>query len=384
MAAMASVHTPIITTTHNAFGIGQTDGLPGLLTPVTLPESCSTRWFYDPQTKGTVWSNQQKDPYWTACQPYSQNGVYTAGVCPSGQEFKEVIKWEADQGNHSTETFYQGNCCSTDFTWSKSSCYSKFDKSVTALFTTKSKDDVVVKTTVIKSRPIAVGAYIMIYWHSSDLSSFPASLAASLRVGMDLPAYPTTNAPSSSSASPSMTSSASPSMTAASQDTPATSAKLAGGAIAGISIGVALFMIFTMTLGYLALVRRWKKRASGEHHPSQNVTPPPANRKPIFSRLRWLGRRREDTSPPAPDMPEMEQGDNVYKHFSGGAWRTELHGGTHSRNPSDGSQPDSRFSYYSGATAVAIPPMELEGSAPSRQEAGPSRQEAIPEERGEA
>jgi hypothetical protein len=73
-------------------------------------------------------------------------------------------------------------------------------------------------------------------------------------------------------------------------------------------------------------------------------------------------------------LPELDQGQNVYKHFSGGAWRAELHG-TYSRNPSDGLQVDSRFSHYSESTAVVGAPMELEGSVPVRQETIPEVRE---------
>ncbi|RYO96822.1 hypothetical protein DL765_011395 [Monosporascus sp. GIB2] len=103
----------------------------------------------------------------------------------------------------------------------------------------------------------------------------------------------------------------------------------------------------------------------------------------------WIRRLRKGDLLRHPGIPEMETGENVYKYFSGGAWRTELHGSplrnpgdgphidahevraelhnNHLRNTSDSSQVDPRVSDYPGSQVISPIPTELEGSVPRNQ-----------------
>ncbi|KAH9898811.1 hypothetical protein F4778DRAFT_198667 [Xylariomycetidae sp. FL2044] len=393
-----SVHTPIITTEADTGYARGPDGLAPLLTVFTPPPNCSLQWFYDPSTVGTIWSNSIYDDSWHTCQPYSASTVaYGPGICPSGQEFKQVIKWSSAQSDGTTVTFYQGNCCSVDFTWvtleatacsgcfpltNSPTCVSTFESTVAVYvfdtetrvvafspiigLTTLTTTVLTSTTTVLTTAGVAVGEYIEIYWHEDDLSSFPASLAASLRVAMGLPAYETSS--TSSSGGSSSTSQTASSMTSVAARPTEQQAGLSRGAIAGISVGVAVSVLIICFLGFLALSRRWKKKKSERPgHGNQN---PPVTRPegPFFGCLSWVLRWGRST-PIRPDLPEMDQGDNVYKHFSAGAWRSELHGSHSKKNlGGDGSQNNDhpRDSRYSGSTAVssAQQPMELEGSVP--------------------
>ncbi|RYP93186.1 hypothetical protein DL770_000661 [Monosporascus sp. CRB-9-2] len=103
----------------------------------------------------------------------------------------------------------------------------------------------------------------------------------------------------------------------------------------------------------------------------------------------WIKRLRKGNPPRHPGIPEMETGENVYKYFSGGAWRTELHGSpsrnpsdglhinahgvraelhsNHMRNTSDSFQVDPRVSDYPGSQVISPIQTELEGSVPRNQ-----------------
>ncbi|KAI3326406.1 hypothetical protein HD806DRAFT_487168 [Xylariaceae sp. AK1471] len=378
---MTTIHTPVLATSSIAYHLAGTGGLPVLLTVFTPPSYCSLRWFYDPETPGSAFSNSKYDNIWSYCQPYSTNNWYSPGVCPSGQEFKDVTKYLADQGHGTTDTTYQGHCCGIGFTpsyttsvetlsqysktvtYTDSTCLSYFEPPVTLMLMQKSGDMDSLTQTVLSSRIVAVGTNLDMLWHSSDLTLYPESLAASLRVGMGLPAFPTT----STAAMPTESSTAQLPMPTSNDPGPGNpSAYLSKGAIAGISIGVAFVVLLIGTLGYLAFSRRWKKQAPEVEQQGNDSSTRNSNK---FIRLSWIARWKKDTT--LPDLPEMDQGQNVYKHFSGGAWRAELH----SRNPSDGSQFDPRFSHYSGSTAVVGAPMELEGSVPVRQETIPEVRE---------
>ncbi|RYO86621.1 hypothetical protein DL766_009448 [Monosporascus sp. MC13-8B] len=133
----------------------------------------------------------------------------------------------------------------------------------------------------------------------------------------------------------------------------------------------------------------WRKRRSTTEHPSE--TTPSTTSKRLLGVAEWIRRFRKGDLPRHPGIPEMEPGENVYKYFSGGAWRTELHG-SFSRNPSDGphidpygvraelhsnhlrntsdsSQVDPRVSDYHGSRVIGPIPSELEGSVPRSQTA---------------
>ncbi|KAI0545241.1 hypothetical protein F4679DRAFT_481502 [Xylaria curta] len=187
-------------------------------------------------------------------------------------------------------------------------------------------------------------------WHETDLSSFPASLAASLRVGMGLPAFTTKSMPT-------LPTESSPARGSNDTELPNSSVYLSKGAIAGISAGVAVAVLLIGALGYLALSRRWK----GPDHEVEQQDTTLSNVE--TNKCRWLGwimRWKKDSQP---DLPEMDQGQNIFKYFRGGAWRAELHG-THTHNPNDNSQ----IGHGNGLTAVVGDPIELEGSIPVRQE----------------
>ncbi|RYP45188.1 hypothetical protein DL768_008420 [Monosporascus sp. mg162] len=145
----------------------------------------------------------------------------------------------------------------------------------------------------------------------------------------------------------------------------------------------------------------WRKRQSTVEHPSE--TTPSTISKRLLGAAEWIRRLRKGDLPRHPGIPEMETGENVYKYFSGGAWRTELYGNP-SRNPSDGPhidphsvraelhnnhlrntsdypQVDPTVSDYPGSKVINPIPTELEASMPRSQppvfeEAGEKAQQA--------
>ncbi|KAI1322563.1 hypothetical protein F5Y16DRAFT_404346 [Xylariaceae sp. FL0255] len=408
---MTSVYSPAIQTTSELGGEdgGIATGLPPLLTIFNPPSYCVSQWYYDPATPGTVWSDNSHDLTWYACQPFSATlGIYSPGICPSGQEFKEVTKVFQSTGTVSTQTYYNGACCSSSFTWTTlyagfttsnkplvstiTGCFSSFKPPLSALVARSNGDAFV---TVLNSPVVAVGTHLEIFWHESDLSSFSAPLTASLRAAMGLPAY-TTTFMSNGTASPGASQ-----PTTTSTSSSGSKASLSKGAIAGISTGVVIVFLVITTLGYLAFSRRWKRRSPRSY---QYAQAPPGSPGYLtkFSRLSRIAKWKRYVEPGVPDasqdvhpyLPEMDQGDNIHKHFSGGAWRSELGGAhthsrnrsdgtavselsggyTHSRNPSDGSQTDRRISYYTGSTAIGAV-MELPGSEPMHHEAIPEARE---------
>lgn len=226
-------------------------------------------------------------------------------------------------------------------------------------------------TTIISSPVTAIGKDMTVIWAESDLSLFPQTLAASLRVGMGLPPFPSISAPASSTHIPSATV-----IPSGETELPP---KLSPAAVAGIGFGVATLALVLGFLGYFSLARRWKTKQHNAEDRSEAT--PPTKSKGIFGSSEWVKRWRK-SAPPHPGIAEMETGDNIYKHFSGGTWRSELHGSylrspslqspsdrphvdahklgaglhsNHSRNPSDGSR------------VIRPIAMELEGSMPTRQ-----------------
>ncbi|KAI1326115.1 hypothetical protein F5Y16DRAFT_237732 [Xylariaceae sp. FL0255] len=392
--ASTSIYAPVPETTAYVDGSGVPTGLGGLLTVSTPSSSCSDRWFYDPKTTGYVWSDNRHDSEWALCQPYGATaGAYSPGVCPSGQEFKDVEVFTSENGAGTTNTYYDGRCCNSAFTWYTSTTVYTYDSSVTTSLIracVSTFNPPVVVSIENSAGPIelsldstltAMGTYLDIFWHESDLSSLPTPLAASLRVAMGLPAYPI---PSTSSQTPMPTS-------AITNGT--TGAKLSKGAIAGIAIGVAVAVIIITLMAFFMLRRRWKRTTCRAPEAEKQG---PATSIPVQTssgRFSWITRWRKGVVPesPRPNVPEMDEGENVYKAFGGGEWRSELQGNHsrspsdssqvrselhgHSRNPSNSSQIDPRMSYYSGSTAVGGPPMELEGSIPARQEPIPEVRE---------
>ncbi|KAI0454987.1 hypothetical protein F5B21DRAFT_514322 [Xylaria acuta] len=308
---MASIHTPIIETTN-----------------LFVYEDLSERPY--------------KNEIWSDCKPYSaQSGSYSPGICPSGQEFEDVIK--IDHGNESgTNILYIGYCWSILYT-DPPQCVSSFEPPVTALIPDPiGGNPNFPLTTVLNSTVIAVGTYLAMWWRKSDLSSFPESLAASLRVGMGLPAFTTTPM----TIHPTESSSAPASNVTGPQDS---AAHISKGVIAGISTGVAVAVLLIGTLGYLALSRRWKKpRLEAE----QQAKISSARR---TNNSRWLHRIMRWKKAPLPDLPEMDQGQNIYKYFRGNT------------QSDDNSQVNRGYS----STAVVGDRIELEGSIPVCQETVP-------------
>ncbi|CAJ2506461.1 Uu.00g005910.m01.CDS01 [Anthostomella pinea] len=92
------------------------NGIPPLLTVFTPLSYCSTQYYYDAHVSGTVWVDKAHDPGISSCRPF-QNVlyIYKPGVCPSGQEFKLVNAIVEETTATSSQTIYEGFCCSSDF-----------------------------------------------------------------------------------------------------------------------------------------------------------------------------------------------------------------------------------------------------------------------------
>ncbi|KAI1340810.1 hypothetical protein F5Y15DRAFT_414530 [Xylariaceae sp. FL0016] len=358
------------------------DGFKGaapLLTVYTPPEYCSTWWFYDTRVPGTVWSDTQHNTRKSQCQA-SGGGMYKPGVCPDGQELKQVNVIVEDMASTSLEPIHQGYCCPTNFkiysnpTAVSPSCTSTLPGPVTATIQGASNSDS--STTILSSVVTVVGEPINLYWSSADLSLFQPSLAASLRVAMGLP--PSTS--TSTSGSQSTPTSPASNQTSTPESGDGSSRSLSKGAIAGISIGAALAALAFGFFGYLA--SRHRSRDETDHGATASTATMPSRRSMSTraSRYGWIYRWRKKTVAET-DIPEMDSGANVFKEYRGGSWRVELLGGSHSRSPSDshegkGSQVDPRMSQISGTTVVvAGPPLELEGSVPGGPEPLPGVQE---------
>ncbi|KAI0184781.1 hypothetical protein EV127DRAFT_223167 [Xylaria flabelliformis] len=368
---MESIHTPLIETSSSSGYISSFYG-PPLLTLFSAPSDCSQNWVYDPNTPGCVWSNGlQNQPFpWSSCQPYAASaGTYSPGICPSGQEFKTVIQIIHEDESGIVDTSYSGYCCWTDFNWgvatvlyadsqglTYSGCVASLDPPVTAWLPLQT--GYFPTTTVIHTGVFVFGTYLEMQWHEYDLSSFPESLAASLRVGMGLPAFTT----KSISTIPTKSS---PARGSNDTDLPNSSVYLSKDAIAGIGAGVAVAVLLIGALGYLALSRRWKRP---DHEVEQQDN---ALSNVETNKHGWLRRITRWKKDPRPDLPEMDQGQNIFKYFRGGAWLAELQG-THNRNPNDNSQ----VGHDHDSAAVVEDPIELEGSVPVVQETVP---EAISE-----
>jgi hypothetical protein len=110
---MASIHTPLITTVSYSEGPGPLLEQTPLLTLFTPDFYCSYPiWYYDPSTPGYVWNGLEYNSAWSECQPYKATaGIYSPGICPSGQEFKQVFKAVNDDSYGNTATFWNGYCC---------------------------------------------------------------------------------------------------------------------------------------------------------------------------------------------------------------------------------------------------------------------------------
>ncbi|KAI0162179.1 hypothetical protein GGR57DRAFT_313768 [Xylariaceae sp. FL1272] len=394
-----SIYAPIPITTGYS-GTRIPTGLGAVLTIFTPAPECSDQWF---SASDYVWSDNQHDPSWANCQPFGATaGAFSPGVCPSGQEFKNVEVLTSDNGVGTTMTYYDGRCCYSEFAWYNSTwtiarsdidqalslttailaCVSSFGpgKEYSVWTPGGAEDPQRIK---LNSTMTALGTYIHIYWNESDLSSLATPLAASLRVAMGLPAYPPSSASNPSTSLPSAT---------ASNDTEGSGTRISGGAIAGIVIGVVAVLLLIAILGFLALSRRWRKQRKPESdHGSHG---PCTHNQHSLARSSWISRWKKGvvTETPPTDVPVINQGGNTHGELGGGERRSELHGGHsrnissgsqsrselsgHSRKPSDCSpQTDSGIAPYSGSTAIGSPPTELEAQVPIR------HQSPIPEAR---
>ncbi|KAI0018739.1 hypothetical protein F4780DRAFT_502079 [Xylariomycetidae sp. FL0641] len=357
---MTSIYTPaisILTTPASDF-LQEGSQYPPLVTLWTPPAGCSESWFIFTNEIATdhtlaVASNDVVDPSWSQCQPYSAPPYYSPGICPSGQELKEVTKWVLTGDEQPTDVVYQGKCCNTDLTYDGVSglgCYSNIVTPAIAWRTPSSSNDPFPELVTVPTG-IAIGEKLVVYWHEKDLTSFPKSLAASLRVGMGLDPSATisTIAEASSSVQQAPQTSA-PSHSTTDHPTDkehhGAGSSISNSTMAGIIVSAVASTILLGILGCCALRRRWRKSAVASNSTSTT----------IHGNM--------------PDIPEMSHGRNIHKEYSQGAWRSELHG-TGLATRSDGPPGDPRHRSFSQSTAVA-PPMELQGSF--------HRSEPIPEE----
>ncbi|KAI0018756.1 hypothetical protein F4780DRAFT_502862 [Xylariomycetidae sp. FL0641] len=346
----------------------------------------------------------------STCHPFSADyAIYSPGVCPSGQEIKEITAWAASYTDH-VETTYHAWCCSSGYSITSDCGPNQIPSQLCgytyceSFLSTPSEVwyyDSIPRTNGLGSAALAtaeygyvIGTRFEIWWNEKDFSRFPnATVVASLRTAMGLPPFPTSDSSPSTA-----TSAQAPTSTAVNSDSSPHRANhsLSGGAIAGIVVGVLVGSLVLGALGYCALRRRWMKKYgpghtvhddntntntnnnNNNHNHNPSTMTPMGSPKSTFSRMSWVQRwRKGDDAPqvPMPDVPEMDQGDHVYKEYSGGAWRAELQGAG-STTLSDGSQSEPRHSLVSQLTTTVAtsPHMELEGSFP------PPRQAPIPEE----
>ncbi|KAI0479966.1 hypothetical protein F4859DRAFT_513464 [Xylaria cf. heliscus] len=324
---------------------------------------CSEAWYYVTDTPGYVSSDV--DHAWIGCMPYEGVSVeiYSPGICPLGQELKQVIKVISVYDDQTTtDIVYDGDFnlgITPHADWTDYDCLSSFEPPVTAYLTVNDGHGFG-DTTVLDSPVIARGAYVRIWWNENDLSSFPESLAASLRVGMGLPALPTPSTmiiPTETGPTPTVPTLTIPTLASTDSGRQNSSIHLSHGAIVGIGTGVGATILLIGALGYLALSRRWKRPGHGVEQQDKTSS----TRRKISHG--WLHRIVRRNKTPLPDLPEMDQGQNIYKYFRGGAWRAELHG-THIDNPDNNTQVDPRHS----SAAVIGDTIELEGSVPVVQE----------------
>ncbi|KAI0157405.1 hypothetical protein GGR57DRAFT_501024 [Xylariaceae sp. FL1272] len=315
---MSTIYTPPIQTVSwspEATPLSPGEGPVAPLITVFEPRSgCEELWYYDTLRPGTVWSDRRHDPDFDACQPYGASfWAFSPGACPKGQEFQTVTRYV----NGSDNTFYDGFCCSSEsvdtsdgqpIIYTSTFCVSEFEPPVTVWV---NPTTIVPTSTVLDSKVVACGHPIGVEWHESDLTLYPASVAASLRAAMGpLP---------SSTDSMGLASTSIAGETAESEI--GSTMSLSAGTIAGISIGIVAVATIIAIVGYLALVRRWKNSDTGDHH--QPTAPPSDSRGKSnkISRISWILNWRKRVAPAA---VEMEQGDNAHKSFRGNAWRSEL------------------------------------------------------------
>ncbi|KAI1747293.1 hypothetical protein F4782DRAFT_535588 [Xylaria castorea] len=186
-------------------------------------------------------------------------------------------------------------------------------------------------TTVLNTGVTILGTYLEMQWHETDLSSFPESLAASLRVGMGLPAFTTKSMPTVPTES-------NPAGASNHTEHQNSSVHISKGTIAGIGAGVGVAVLLIGAPGYLALSRRWKR--PGHEVEEQDKTTPT-----IYQR--WI---------------RVKTSTNTSEAVLGG-----LNFLGHTRNPNDNSQ----VGHDHGSTGIVEDPIELEGSVPVRQETVP-------------
>ncbi|KAL7619587.1 hypothetical protein AAE478_010128 [Parahypoxylon ruwenzoriense] len=321
-----------------------------LLTVFTPPEGCVNSWVYDTRTEGTVWKDRHYNTdYPFSCMPFhGQTTVYRPGVCPSGQEFKR-IDVTVEGGVENPQTWYMGNCCSTGYKISfregvsaYMECFSGLVPPVVATFTApafRDADTIATSTTTISSAVVATEEAVNIIWNESDLTYFPAPVAQSFRALMGLP-RPRRRHPRGISAD--------------SSSVPTTNS-LSGGAIAGISVGVVIFVALQALLCYLSCGRyRRKKKKKKEPHQqyAAQTLESPSSRSGGHGQSSWLRPWRKDEAWPGPhNTGEQNNGPGSRGTYEGGGWMAELQDTHVRRGELPGAAVESR----------AHQPAELEG-----------------------
>jgi hypothetical protein len=127
----------------------------------------------------------------------------------------------------------------------------------------------------------AYASPFLVWWQSSDLTNFPEDYASSIASVIKVPFGDKSNISSNSTAPP---------LTPPPANTSDQGSKLSPDAIAGMAVGIVIFVIFIVVLGL------------------------------------YLWRRRKQQRIQHPDVAEMEGSSRGLKHFVGGRWRAEQDG----------------------------------------------------------
>ncbi|KAH9904904.1 hypothetical protein F4778DRAFT_50028 [Xylariomycetidae sp. FL2044] len=326
-----------------------------LLTEFTPSATCTDEFVYNSSYSGTVWSDWDDAKWITDCWPQSSSAFHP-GVCPSGQEFKNVNVY-VETFSSLTSSFYTGYCCNSNYEWDVigSSCFSEISTTVVAYLTPTTSGGPWDQFTTLSPALVASAQPLTMYWYSTDLSLFDATIRSSLEAAMGPQA-----------------SSTSTSTLAWNGDLPSDSGPaLSKGAIAGISVGAAVVFLLLVGLGFLALRRRWTNTKDQETTAGKS----------------WHHRFGKSKTP---DVPPTENGTNISDEYQAvpawpaelqndGPQKAELQGGgvpmelpndavAHQKPPSgdvsphSGNHPTSMISSLTDYTAVNRTPVEIDGS----------------------